>query len=108
MQIFSYLLIADLYTLSCVSKFFRDLLWSKSEFTQSIWKNCRLSHYPKYPCLPPPDGMCEQQYIWITLAEKTCEFCKKTYENSSFAKWTVKINCCDSCMADDKYTMEEK
>ncbi|RIA85738.1 hypothetical protein C1645_781276 [Glomus cerebriforme] len=107
LQIFSYLLFTDLYTLSSVSKFFRDLLWSKSEFTQSIWKNCRLVHYPEYPKLPPPDGMCEQQYIWITLATKTCQFCNEPYEKTSFDKWLVKINCCDHCMSTDEYIIEE-
>lgn len=106
LQIFSYLLFTDLYTLSCVSKFFRDLLWSKSEFTQSIWRNCRLIHYPKYPKLPPPDGMCEQQYIWITLATKICHFCKEPYEKTAFDKWLVKINFCDHCMATDEHTID--
>ncbi|CAI2190452.1 12869_t:CDS:2, partial [Funneliformis geosporum] len=107
-QILSYLLFTDLYSLSSVSKFFRNLLWSESEFTQSIWKNCRLLHNPNYPKLPPPNGMCEQQYIWITLAKRTCQFCKEIYETTAFDKWSVKINCCNLCIASDDYIIEEE
>ncbi|CAG8760359.1 7357_t:CDS:2, partial [Funneliformis caledonium] len=106
-HILSYLLFTDLYSLSSVSKFFRNLLWSKSEFTQSIWRNCRLFHNPIYPKLPPPNGMCEQQYIWITLAKRTCQFCKEIYETTAYDKWSVKINFCNLCIASDKYFIEE-
>ncbi|CAJ0839670.1 17_t:CDS:2, partial [Entrophospora sp. SA101] len=89
----------DLYNLSTVCKFFRDLLWSKSLTTQMIWKESRRQSL-KYPELDPPFGLTEQKYIWLTLLAKKCQYCDGLYERFYYEIWPSMIICCGSCFSE--------
>ncbi|CAG8493509.1 6517_t:CDS:2 [Dentiscutata heterogama] len=71
-KICEYLTPDDLFSLSQVSKYFRNLLCSTSAATQAIWRNSRLRYliYPRCPA--PPDGMDERQYVIITNLAIRC------------------------------------
>ncbi|CAG8785395.1 10361_t:CDS:1, partial [Acaulospora morrowiae] len=86
----------DLYSLSTVCKYFREILWSTSTATQTIWKRSRIQHL-SYPRLPPPFDMSEQEYIWLTLLPKICQFCSKPYKQCLYDVWPSRIVSCESC-----------
>ncbi|GBB94194.1 hypothetical protein RclHR1_23090002 [Rhizophagus clarus] len=96
----------DLFSLSQVSRYFRDLLCSpNSSATQSIWRMSRLT-FLSYPTLPPPpppphgtvspDGMDERTYILITNIAIRCQFCYDR-KKQSHIYWAFQIRSCDDC-----------
>ncbi|CAJ0761443.1 4722_t:CDS:2 [Entrophospora sp. SA101] len=89
----------DLYNLSTACKYFRNLLWSKSDATQIIWKKSRIS-FLKYPELDPPFGLTEQKYIWLTLLADKCQFCGGSYEKFYYEIWPSMIICCGNCFGE--------
>ncbi|CAG8470494.1 10772_t:CDS:2, partial [Dentiscutata heterogama] len=86
----------DLYSLSTVCKYFRNILWSTSTATQSIWERSRIKN-SSYLKLPPPFDMSEQEYIWLTLLPKKCQFCSKPYKHYLYNIWPSRIVACESC-----------
>ncbi|KAF0469266.1 f-box domain contaning protein [Gigaspora margarita] len=86
----------DLYSLSTVCKYFRNILWSTSTATQTIWEKSRIK-YSNYLKLPPPFDMSEQEYIWLTLLPKNCQFCSKPYKQYLYDIWPSRVVACESC-----------
>ncbi|RIB23574.1 hypothetical protein C2G38_2170841 [Gigaspora rosea] len=86
----------DLFSLSQVSKYFRNLLCSTSTATQAIWRNSRLRYliYPR--CPTPPDGMDERQYVLITNLAIRCQFCFHPRKQSQIY-WAFRVRCCLDC-----------
>nr|CAG8437003.1 13455_t:CDS:2 [Entrophospora candida]CAG8438956.1 6705_t:CDS:2 [Entrophospora candida] len=89
----------DLYSLSTICKYFRNLLWSKSDATQLIWRESR-KNFLKYPELDPPFGLTEQKYIWLTLLADKCQFCDGSYEKFYYEIWPSMIICCGNCFGE--------
>ena|SRR6266498_3426694 len=88
----------DLYSLSSVCKELRNILWSyKSIITQQIWRNSRNKFYPNLKS-PPLIGMSEQQYIWLTVLAKECQFCEENNVNLLKKYWEFQIICCEKCL----------
>ncbi|CAI2163999.1 17660_t:CDS:2 [Funneliformis geosporum] len=96
----------DLFSLSHVSRYFRDLLCSpNSTATQSIWRKSRLT-FLSYPSLPPPpppphgaacpDDMDERTYILMTNIAIRCQFCHDRKKQSQIF-WSFQVRCCDDC-----------
>ncbi|RHZ80931.1 hypothetical protein Glove_130g170 [Diversispora epigaea] len=86
----------DLYTLSTVCKYFRNMLWSTSTTTQTIWESSR-TQFLSYPKLPPPFDMTEQEYIWLTILPKNCQLCSKPYKPYLYDIWPSRIIACEVC-----------
>ncbi|CAG8515567.1 6413_t:CDS:2 [Cetraspora pellucida] len=97
----------DLYSLSTVCKYFRNILWSTSNTTQTIWEKSRIK-YSSYLKLPPPFDMTEQEYIWLTLLPKNCQFCSKPYKQYLYNIWPSRIVACESCFRKNTiYTIKD-
>ncbi|CAG8493546.1 8059_t:CDS:2 [Diversispora eburnea] len=84
----------DLYTLSTVCVYFRNMLWSTSTTTQTIWESSR-TQFLSYPKLPPPFDMTEQEYIWLTILPKNCQLCSKPYKPYLYDIWPSRIIACE-------------
>jgi hypothetical protein len=98
-RICSHLHPSDLYNLSLVCKRFRNLLWNKTnESTQLIWRTSRLNFVP-HLTLPCPEGMSEQQYIWLMLLLDKCMYCDETDKWKLAMHWEFKMYCCNKCLA---------
>ncbi|CAG8521720.1 14727_t:CDS:2 [Funneliformis caledonium] len=88
----------DLFSLSSVCKELRNILWSdKSIITQQIWRNSRHKFYPSLKS-PPLIGMSEQQYLWLTVLAKKCQFCDESDVNLLKKYWEFQIICCETCL----------
>jgi hypothetical protein len=98
-QIFTYLTPQDLYSLCSVCKKFRKLLWSDKQSIQEIWKKSRM-HNLTYPSLSPPPNMVEQQYVWLTLLAKRCQFCKNSYNKFGYSVWVKREVLCSKCFSE--------
>ncbi|CAG8515422.1 2000_t:CDS:2, partial [Cetraspora pellucida] len=97
----------ELYSLSTVCKYFRNILWSTSTTTQTIWEKSRIK-YSSYLKLPPPFDMTEQEYIWLTLLPKNCQFCSKPYKQYLYNIWPSRIVACESCFRKNTiYTIKD-
>src|SRR5688572_8707801 len=91
----SFLSPADLFTLSQVCRKFRGYLCAPNSFaTQQIWKESRLEFMPKED-MPPPEGMSEEKYAVLLMAERGCQICKQTKECKIY--WEFTIRCCKKC-----------
>src|SRR6266498_1863135 len=99
LRIFKYLTPQDLYSLSSVCKKFRKLLWSNKKSTQELWKSSRM-HNLTYPSLPPPSNMNEQQYIWLALLAKKCQFCNNSYNRFGYNVWIKREVLCSKCFSE--------
>ena len=88
----------DLYSLSSVCKELRQFLWSdKSTITQQVCRNSRIKFYPNLKSSPLV-GMSEQQYVWLTVLAKKCQFCKENDKSLLKKYWEFQILCCDKCL----------
>ncbi|UZO21587.1 uncharacterized protein OCT59_013974 [Rhizophagus irregularis] len=94
-EICSYLPPVDLFTFSQVCRKFRGYLCAPNSFaTQQIWKKSRLEFMPKED-MPPPEGMSEEKYAVLLMAERGCQICKQTKECKIY--WEFTIRCCKKC-----------
>ncbi|CAG8598961.1 523_t:CDS:2 [Acaulospora morrowiae] len=96
-DICSYLHPVDLYSLTSTCKRYRSLLWSKSTTTQEIWKTSRIRYIP-HQTFPPPEEMCEQQYIWLMVIAQRCRYCGEKDRFRLSAHWELGAYCCDECL----------
>ncbi|KAG9302552.1 hypothetical protein G9A89_007256 [Geosiphon pyriformis] len=88
-----------LFSLSKVCRLYREFLSSTiSSVTQKIWRSSRQRFLP-HCILPPPQGMCEQRYIWLSMFTNKCEFChSKDVIVSSQVYWVFRVRCCINCL----------
>ncbi|CAH1765010.1 2460_t:CDS:2 [Entrophospora sp. SA101] len=96
-EIFSETTPKDLYCLTLVCKRVRIILWSSSELAQSIWRRSRLKHIT-HSTLQPPKDMTEQEYIWLMVVAKKCQFCNETDKFKLSLYWEFRIYCCRKCL----------
>ncbi len=106
-EICSHLTPSELYSFSSVCKKYRSLLWSISTTTQDIWRLSRLRFIPNLTLPPPllrttdkepPERMSEQQYIWLMILCKKCQFCDQKNKSELTMYWEGKIYCCRKCL----------
>ncbi|CAG8502951.1 17539_t:CDS:1 [Acaulospora colombiana] len=88
----------DLYSLSTVCKSLRSFLWSSSSMvTQQIWRNSRKAFYPQYKS-PPLKDMSEQQYIFLVVLAKKCQFCEESDKKKLKKYWEFQVYSCEKCL----------
>ncbi|CAG8521740.1 15371_t:CDS:2, partial [Acaulospora morrowiae] len=88
----------DLYALSTVCRSLRSFLWSSSStVTQQIWRNSRKTFYPQYKS-PPLKDMSEQQYIFLVVLAKKCQFCEEMDKKKLKKYWEFQVYSCEKCL----------
>jgi len=87
---------SDLLTLTGVCKRFRGFLCSpKSPITQDIWRASRIKFLQDLQ-LPPPEEMCEEEYVRFGKLLKHCQFCST--KDSVKIYWQFRVRCCQECL----------
>ncbi|RIA99474.1 hypothetical protein C1645_800665 [Glomus cerebriforme] len=98
---------SDLISLSQVCRKFRGFLCSPESFsTQEIWRNSRNIFFPKED-MPPPEGMCEKDYVELLMVNRGCQICKRRKEVQVQIHWAFGIRCCEICFLKNTTRMKE-